>query len=197
MVILKPHFPHLFPLHFTFFFCRIASFIFYFRIGWKTCDSRCDSRSRGDLCDSRGRGEPGGPGDHMDQEEPKSSEVEGYINFHNFLQLQHLPHLFCPQNYIFFFFVSLEPQRGAIPCAIPEAEGSQEDQGDHRDQEEPKSSEVEGYINFHNFLQLQHLPHLFYPQNYIYFFCFIRTPKRCDSLCNSQGRGKPGGPVWQ
>ena len=42
------------------------------------------------------------------------------------------------------FFVSLEPQRGAIPCAIPEAEGSQEDQDGHKDQQEQKSSEVEG-----------------------------------------------------
>ena len=124
----------------------------------------------------------------------------------------HFPHPF-PLHFTFFFaelhllsFISESDEKRAIPgaipeaegtCAIPEAEGSQEDQGDHRDQEEPKSSEVEGYIDFHNFLQLQHLPHLFCPQNYIYFFCFIRTPKRCDSLCDSRGRGKPGGPVWQ
>ena len=87
-----------------------------------------------------------------------------------------------PLHVTLFFFAELHllslllelDEKRAIPeaegtCAIPEAEGSQED---HRDQEEPKSSEVEGYINFHNFLQLQHLPHLFCPQNYIYFFLF-------------------------
>ena len=53
-------------------------------------------------------------------------------------------HTFFVLRITSIFFVSLEPQRGAIPCAIPEAEGSQEDQYGHRDQQEQKSSEVEG-----------------------------------------------------
>ena len=53
-------------------------------------------------------------------------------------------HTFFVLRITSIFFVSLEPQRGAIPCAIPEAEGSQEDQYGNRDQQEQKSSEVEG-----------------------------------------------------
>ena len=141
MVILKPHFPHPFPLHVTLFFfaeLHLLSFLL------ESDEKRAIPEAEGTCVIPEAEGSQEDQGDHRDQEEPKSSEVEGYINFHNFLQLQHLPHLFCPQNYIYFFFVSLEPQRGAIPCAIPEAEGSQEDQYGNKDQQEQKSSEVEG-----------------------------------------------------
>ena len=74
MVILKPHFPHPFPLHVTFFFfaeLHLLSFLL------ESDEKHAIPEAEGTCAIPEEEGSQEDQGDHRDQEEPKSSEVEG------------------------------------------------------------------------------------------------------------------------